>query len=99
MFCKHRQDADATYAGAVNSVVQCGQRLALIGIVIAHAGQSFTTGSTWLGRFILLRARTNRKMAKPTRMKLMIALMKTPALSVTACCAFASAKVAKIWSR
>ena len=27
-----------------SSVVQCGQRFALIGIVIAHAGQSFVTG-------------------------------------------------------
>src|SRR6266699_3588325 len=33
-----------------NSVVQCGQRLAFTGILIAQSGQSFVTGSACLGK-------------------------------------------------
>ncbi len=39
------------------SDVQCGQRVAFIGIVIEQYGQSFETGAAaGLGRFILFRA-------------------------------------------
>ena len=62
------------------SVVQCGQRVALIGIVIAQAGQSFETGPLRpaSARFILLIARTTRKMQNATMRKLIIRVMKLP---------------------
>ena len=53
--------------------MQCGQRAALIGIDIVQAGQSLTTGlASGFGRFILLRARTIRKMQTAAIRKLMI---------------------------
>jgi hypothetical protein len=59
--------------------VQCGQRVALIGIVIAQAGQSFVTGSALgPGRFSLLIPRTSRKTAKATIKKLMNRVTKFP---------------------
>jgi hypothetical protein len=71
----------APYPGAVcvNSLVQCGHRVALIGIVIAHAGQSFdTAGAFGAGRFIWLTAFTTRKMQKATVTKLIRKVMKLP---------------------
>ena len=65
-------------APPASSVVQCGQRVALIGIVIAHAGHSFETGSFSVGRFILLIPRTSRKTAKATIAKLITRVMKLP---------------------
>ena len=63
----------------LNSLVQCGQRVALIGIVMAHAGQSFETGSAaGAGRFIWLIAFTTRKMAKATMRKSISRVMKLP---------------------
>jgi hypothetical protein len=51
--------------------VQCGQRVALIGIDIVQAGQSFATGAAaGAGRFIRLIAFTTRKMQKATIRKL-----------------------------
>jgi hypothetical protein len=62
-----------------SSVVQCGQRVALLGIDIAHAGQSFTTGSAFgFGRFILLIPRMTRKMQNATMRKLITNVMKFP---------------------
>ena len=62
-----------------SSVVQCGQRVALIGIVIAHAGQSFeTAGAPGAGRFILFIALTTRKMQNAMIRKLIISVMKFP---------------------
>ena len=62
-----------------SSVVQCGQRVALIGIVIAHAGQSFeTAGAPGAGRFILFIALTTRKMQDAMIRKLIISVMKFP---------------------
>jgi hypothetical protein len=62
-----------------NSVVQCGQRVALIGIDIAHAGQSFTTGSSsGLGFFSLLIPLTTRNMQNATMTKLIVTVMKLP---------------------
>ena len=62
-----------------NALVQCGQRAALIGIDIVQAGQSLTTGlASGFGRFILLRARTIRKMQTATIRKLMTTVMKFP---------------------
>jgi hypothetical protein len=60
-----------------NSVVQCGQRVALIGIVIAQAGHSFETG-VFESRFSLLIARTSRKTAPATIRKLMSSVTKLP---------------------
>ena len=49
----------------VRSLVQCGQRVALIGIDIVHAGQSFATGAAvGDGFFILFIPFTNKKNAK-----------------------------------
>ena len=62
-----------------NSVVQCGQRLAFIGMVIAQAGQSFSTGAAvGDGFFILFIAFTTRKMQNATIRKLMINVIKLP---------------------
>jgi hypothetical protein len=69
------------YTGAApeSSVVQCGQRVALIGIDIVQAGQSFATGgAVGDGRFILFTALTSRKMQKATMTKLMINVTKFP---------------------
>jgi len=62
-----------------SSVVQCGQRVALIGIVIAQAGQSFeTAGASGAERFILFIALTTRKMQNATTRKLITSVMKFP---------------------
>src|SRR6266571_8494694 len=53
-----------------SSVVQCGQRVAFIGMVVAHAGQSFVTGSACDGCLSLLIPRTSRKIAAATIRKL-----------------------------
>lgn len=67
------------YALRAKSVVQCGQRVALIGIDIVHAGQSFATGSEFgFDRFVLLIARTSRKIQKATMRKLMTSVTKLP---------------------
>jgi len=66
-------------ASLESSVVQCGQRLAFIGIVIAQAGQSFeTAGASGAGRFILFIALTTRKMQHATIRKLITSVMKFP---------------------
>jgi hypothetical protein len=50
-----------------------------MGIVIAHAGQSFDTGFAFAaGRFIWLTAFTTRKMQNATMMKLIITVIKLP---------------------
>ena len=62
-----------------NSVVQCGQRVALIGMVIWQAGQSLVMGAaSAVGRFILFTALTTRKMQNATMMKLMSRVIKLP---------------------
>ncbi len=61
-----------------NSVVQCGQRVALIGIDIMQAGQSFDTGSAAGDLFKLFIAFTTRKIQKATIRKLMIKVTKFP---------------------
>ena len=58
-----------------SSVVQCGQRVALIGIVIAQAGHSFVFCA---GCFTRLIARTRRNTAPATIKKLIIRVMKLP---------------------
>jgi hypothetical protein len=59
--------------------VQCGHRVALIGIVIAQAGQSFETGAAvGDGLFNLFIALTTRKIQKATMMKLITRVMKFP---------------------
>jgi preprotein translocase subunit SecG len=59
--------------------VQCGHRVALIGIVIAQAGQSFDTGAAFgAGRFIWLTAFTTRKMQNATITKLITKVIKLP---------------------
>jgi hypothetical protein len=59
--------------------VQCGQRVALIGIVIAQAGHSFETGAAAAdGLFNWFIALTTRKMQKATMMKLITRVMKFP---------------------
>ena len=73
-----RYDPRARASPAISDV-QCGQRVALIGIVIEQNGQSFETGvGVGLGRFILLTARTSRKMQNATMRKLTIKVMKVP---------------------
>jgi hypothetical protein len=68
-----------TRAEPESSVVQCGQRVALTGIDIAQAGQSFATGGApGEGRFILFTALTTRKMQKATMIKLMTRVIKLP---------------------
>jgi hypothetical protein len=60
------------------SDVQCGQRVALIGIVIEQNGHSFETGSG-PGDFLkLLIARTKRKMQNATMRKLTTSVTKAP---------------------
>ena len=62
-----------------NSVVQCGQRVALIGIDIVQAGQSFTTGAAvGDGFFILLIILTMRKMQNAMITKLIVVVIKFP---------------------
>src|SRR5436305_10540858 len=64
---------------ALNSLVQCGQRVALIGIDMVQAGQSFATaGASGLGFFIRLKARTIKKIANATMRKLMMSEIKFP---------------------
>jgi hypothetical protein len=59
--------------------VQCGQRVALIGIVIAQVGHSFETGPAMGdGLFNLFIALTTRKMQKATMMKLITRVIKFP---------------------
>jgi len=72
--------ARSTYARTpLSSLVQCGQRVALIGIDMAQAGQSFATGAAvGEGRFNLLIAFTTRKMQKATIRKLIRTVMKFP---------------------
>ena len=61
------------------SEVQCGQRVALIGIVIEQKGQSFDTGALFDdGLFILFTALTTRKMQNATIKKLIVSVMKFP---------------------
>ena len=62
-----------------SSVVQWGQRVALIGIVIAQAGQSFeAAGAPGAARFILFIALTTRKMQNAMIRKLITSVMKFP---------------------
>jgi len=66
-------------AVSASSDVQCGQRLALMGIVIEHKGQSLeTAGASGAGFFILLSARTIRKMQNATIKKLTTNVTKLP---------------------
>ena len=63
----------------LRSVVQCGHFVALIGIDMVQAGQSFATGvAVGDGRFKLLIAFTTRKMQKATIRKLIRTVMKLP---------------------
>ena len=62
-----------------SSLVQWGQRVALIGIVIAQAGHSFETGAAvGVGRFILFTPLTMMKIAKATIRKFINSVMKLP---------------------
>ena len=61
-----------------SSVVQCGQRFALIEIFIAQAGHSFLSGSFSAGCLSLLIARTSKKTAHATMKKLISNVMKLP---------------------
>jgi hypothetical protein len=61
-----------------SSVVQYGQRCALIGTCIAQAGHSFLSGSFLAGCLSLLIARTSRKTAPATIRKLIISVIKLP---------------------
>src|SRR5260370_24617303 len=61
-----------------SSVVQCGQRFALIGIVIAQAGHSFLSGSFSPVFLRLLIARTSRQTAPATIRQLISSVMKFP---------------------
>jgi hypothetical protein len=79
--CRHEQRPPQHHDVAVwvNSLVQCGQRVALIGIVIAQAGHSFETGPpAGDGLFNLFIALTTRKMQKATMMKLITRVTKFP---------------------
>jgi pyrroloquinoline quinone (PQQ) biosynthesis protein C len=79
---------------AFSSEVQFGQRVALIGIAEKQYAHSFVAGATGgasSSRLILLMVRTRRNTAKAIRMKLMIVLMNTPKLIVTAPADFAAA--------
>jgi hypothetical protein len=59
--------------------VQCGHLVALIGIDIMQAGQSFATGgAVGDGRLRLLIAFTTRKMQKATIRKLIRTVIKLP---------------------
>ena len=77
-----RRSGRSTYArvAAGISEVQCGHRVALIGIVIEQNGHSFETGAAepGFGRFRLLIARTRRKMENATIRKLMTSVTKAP---------------------
>ena len=60
-------------------MVQCGQRVALIGIDIVQAGQSFDTGVlVGDGFFILFIALTTRKIQKAVIRKLMTIEIEFP---------------------
>ena len=59
--------------------MQCGQRVALIGIDIVQAGQSLATGAAvGDGFFILFIALTTRKMQNATMIKLITSVKKFP---------------------
>ena len=79
IYCIYGKAFIQTHAEPESSVVQCGQRVALIGIDIVQAGQSFATGgAVGDGFFILFIAFTTRKMQKATMTKLMISVIKLP---------------------
>ena len=71
-------DPGYNYARA-KSEVHSGQTFALIGMDFVHIGHSLATGGDpGDGRFILLIARTNIKIANATIAKLIIRVMKLP---------------------
>ena len=79
---------------AVSCEVQWGQRLAWMGMVVKQKGHSLVLGSAagCFSRFMWLMPLMTRNTAKAMMIKLMMVLMKTPRLRVTAPAALAEAR-------
>ena len=78
-----------------NSDVQFGQRVALMGIAVKQNEHSFVEGSGAGGSFLtLFTFFITRKTEKATMRKLIMVLINTPGLTVTAPAAFAAAMLA-----
>jgi len=87
---------DCLLYGDSSSEVQCGQRVALIGMLNRQYGQSLAVGSAGGASSFLLSmliCRMRRNTAKATMMKLMSVFTNTPSLTVTALAFCASARV------